>query len=59
MTERLCVCARACLCIYDTGVRTPWQKLLRLTAGTVSLLHKDEMCEMRDATQTDPYMLRT
>lgn len=23
VTERLCVCARVCLCIYDTGVWTP------------------------------------
>lgn len=30
-----------------------------LTTGTVSLLCSDEMCEMRDAMQSDPYMLCT
>lgn len=38
MTEWMCVCALMCLCnyLYDVGAWTPWQKLLCVTAGTVS-----------------------
>lgn len=60
MTERMCVCASVFVYLFILrGCVDPWQKLLCLTAGSVSLLCTDEMCEMRDAVRSDPYMLCT
>lgn len=56
LAEQMCVCASVCFCIH---LQSAWQKPLRLTAGTISLIGADEMCEMRDAMQGDPYTLCT
>lgn len=54
MTERMCACG--CVFIY---MMDPWQKLLCLATGTVSVLCSDDMCETRDAVQSDTHMLCT
>lgn len=56
MTERMCVCVYL---FISRWCADSWKKLLPLTAGTISLLRRDEMCEMHGVMQSHAYTLGT